>query len=401
VLGTAGELHLERCLKDLRERFARCEIQVGEPIVPYREGIVDRPSVSGDVAVGPRGTTDVSVSGKGGTIKIRLRVRPMPVSVMDFLTSNSAAVKKLVAEQQQQRDVSDDNETLHTAGDTTTGRDMTSDELRSGLREAFAEVSSWNADDFVNHIIAFGPRRLGPNVLLDSTPNHQLAKSVFKAGHQHNISTSGSIGDKIIQAFQLATQQGPLCHEPTQGISVSIHSLSYEAPETHFDLPSLTPPLLKALRTAIHSAFHEYSPRIYLATVLCTISVPETHLGRVYDVLARCRAHILSEVLSERTNLYSISSLLALRESFGFADEIRKRTSGAASVEISFRGFENLEDEDPYWVPRTEEELEDLGDTADRENRARALVDEVRRRKGMLVAGKKGLDGEKERNLKR
>ena len=34
VLLTAGELHLERCLVDLKERFARCEIQAGEPIVP-------------------------------------------------------------------------------------------------------------------------------------------------------------------------------------------------------------------------------------------------------------------------------------------------------------------------------------------------------------------------------
>ncbi|KAJ2340482.1 Cytoplasmic GTPase/eEF2-like protein (ribosomal biogenesis), partial [Coemansia sp. RSA 2618] len=32
VLVTAGELHLERCLKDLRERFAQCEIHVSEPI---------------------------------------------------------------------------------------------------------------------------------------------------------------------------------------------------------------------------------------------------------------------------------------------------------------------------------------------------------------------------------
>ncbi len=40
VLLTAGELHLERCLTDLKERFARCDIQAGAPIVPYRETIV-------------------------------------------------------------------------------------------------------------------------------------------------------------------------------------------------------------------------------------------------------------------------------------------------------------------------------------------------------------------------
>ncbi len=37
VILTAGELHLERCLKDLRERFARVEIQASAPIVPFRE----------------------------------------------------------------------------------------------------------------------------------------------------------------------------------------------------------------------------------------------------------------------------------------------------------------------------------------------------------------------------
>ncbi|KAJ2839941.1 Cytoplasmic GTPase/eEF2-like protein (ribosomal biogenesis), partial [Coemansia erecta] len=55
VLVTAGELHLERCLKDLRERFAKCEIHVSEPIVPYREGIV-RQSGQPNVSLGEIGS---------------------------------------------------------------------------------------------------------------------------------------------------------------------------------------------------------------------------------------------------------------------------------------------------------------------------------------------------------
>lgn len=43
VVLTAGELHLERCLKDLRERFARVEIQSSKPIVPFRETAVKIP----------------------------------------------------------------------------------------------------------------------------------------------------------------------------------------------------------------------------------------------------------------------------------------------------------------------------------------------------------------------
>lgn len=40
VIMGAGELHLERCLKDLRERFAKIAIHVSPPIVPFRESIV-------------------------------------------------------------------------------------------------------------------------------------------------------------------------------------------------------------------------------------------------------------------------------------------------------------------------------------------------------------------------
>ena len=57
VILTAGELHLEvcsfaagisyditkilqRCLKDLRERFAKIDIQASKPIVPFRETAV-------------------------------------------------------------------------------------------------------------------------------------------------------------------------------------------------------------------------------------------------------------------------------------------------------------------------------------------------------------------------
>ena len=45
-----------------------------------------------------------------------------------------------------------------------------------------------------------------------------------------------------------------------------------------------------------------------------------------------------------------------------------------------FYGYETL-DQDPFWVPTTEEELEDLGEKADRENVAKKYMDSVRQRK--------------------
>jgi ribosome assembly protein 1 len=58
-------------------------------------------------------------------------------------------------------------------------------------------------------------------------------------------------------------------------------------------------------------------------------------------------------------------------------------------------------DIDPFWVPTTEEELEDLGEKADRENVAKVYVDGVRERKGLFVDRKIVEFAEKQRTLKR
>lgn len=58
-------------------------------------------------------------------------------------------------------------------------------------------------------------------------------------------------------------------------------------------------------------------------------------------------------------------------------------------------------DEDPFWVPFTDDELEDLGEVADRENVAKKFMDAVRKRKGLMVMGGKREGGEKGRTLKK
>jgi ribosome assembly protein 1 len=127
----------------------------------------------------------------------------------------------------------------------------------------------------------------------------------------------------------------------------------------------------------------------------------EEVLGRVYDVLGRRRGRVLSDMLKEGTPFYTILSVLPVAESFGFSDEIRKRTSGSASPQLVFHGYEIL-DEDPFWVPFTEDDLEDLGELADKENVAKRYMDSVRKRKGLMVSGRKLVkDAEKQKTLKR
>lgn len=241
--------------------------------------------------------------------------------------------------------------------------------------------------------------------------------------------TARDFSDKISYAFQLATAQGPLCSEPIQGIAVFLEEVTVTAPSdeessSREKLGRLTGEVIKTVRDSIRQGFLDWSPRLLLAMYSCEIqassmatfkfivfflddsmlivSLPLAEvLGRVYGVITRRRGRILSESLKEGTPFFTILSLLPVAESFGFSDEIRKRTSGAASPQLIFQGFEML-DEDPFWVPFTEDELEDLGELADKENVAKRYMDSVRVRKGLAVKGRKLVkDAEKQKTLKR
>ena len=186
VILTAGELHLERCLKDLRERFAKCEIQAGEPIVPYRETIVSStemsPPKNKDL---PRGTVVGVTTSK--QITVRLRVKPLPDAVTEFLLKNAGAIRRLYSERKKQEEskkgTAADNENIDEQAEVDeiqvadTGL-LSLLDFREKLRSTFADVKGQGHDwaDVVEKIAAFGPRRTGPNLLIDATQEETCQK---------------------------------------------------------------------------------------------------------------------------------------------------------------------------------------------------------------------------------
>ncbi|KAF2112955.1 P-loop containing nucleoside triphosphate hydrolase protein [Lophiotrema nucula] len=430
VILTAGELHLERCLKDLRERFAKCEIQAGEPSVPYRESIVSATEMSPPKDPNlPRGTVVANTASKH--VSIRLRVRPLPPSVNEFLNRNQGAIKRLYAERRAEEErhktgadtpPEGDQDGMEEAEQLDTGKTLTLAEFKSELKAAFDEVKGqkevWG--DVIDKITAFGPRRVGPNILVDATGNSICERALRETPSPGPDSTQATeerklsahaFTDKIAYAFQLSTAQGPLCAEPVQGIAVFLEEVNIAIPPEEEAAPDrmgrLTGEIIKTTRDSIRQGFLDWSPRILLAMYSCEIQASTDVLGRVYAVITRRNGKILSETLSSTSSAsttgnqtFTISALLPVAESFGFSDEIRKRSSGSASPQLRFMGFEML-DQDPFWVPFTEDELEDLGELADKENVARRYVDKVRRRKGLLVKEVLVRDAEKQKNLKR
>ncbi|KAK4146141.1 ribosome assembly protein 1 [Dichotomopilus funicola] len=452
VLLTAGELHLERCLTDLRERFAGCEIQRGAPIVPYRETIARaeemRPPVNKELG---RGVVVGVTSSK--QVNITVRVRPLPRDVTDFLSRNAGGIKRLYSDrkggeegksegspssgvetpvengetnEEEDEDV-EDEEGLPTASKTLSPEEL-SKQLQAQLDSEKDRLDSWKG--IVDRIVSFGPRRTGPNLLIDATKGQFLPKAFSNSSSNHpdnNIATtrpsaneslnSNHFSDKITYAFQLATHQGPLCNEPVQGIAVFIEDVSVvssapsaegssgggdeETVSARDNLGRLTGEVIKTVQQSIHKALLDWSPRLMLAMYSCEIQASTEVLGRVYDVLTRRRGRVQSEAMNEGTPFFTITALIPVAESFGFADDLRKRTSGAAQPQLRFAGFEVL-DEDPFWVPFTEDDLEDLGEFGDKENVAKRYMDGVRRRKGLLVEGRNvATDAQKQKTLKR
>ena len=183
VILTAGELHLERCLNDLRERFAKCDIQAGASIVPYRESIISASEMNPPKHKElPRGTVATNEPNK--LLGLRLRVMPLPQAATEFLAQNSSLAKDLYEERSAEEDaaaLNDDVSGAFTSGEQSQGFSQGQahtvralEKLRDGLRQAFSSSrgnrETWR--DVTDNIVALGPRRVGPNILVDSTPDN-------------------------------------------------------------------------------------------------------------------------------------------------------------------------------------------------------------------------------------
>ncbi|KAF8630859.1 hypothetical protein AX17_005218 [Amanita inopinata Kibby_2008] len=431
VIFTAGELHLERCLKDLRERFARVELQASKPIVPFRETAIKAADMAPTKTPNaPRGT--IRGVSSHNVVNFSIRATPLPRVILDFILDSISVLKSLqrerrVKELKIQSDDQDQEETeqeeefnqesFDIQGDFHRKPTVKPEQFWDTLRQKCKEVGTeW--EEIIDRIWAFGPHRAGGCILVDArkggTPNslrRRLEK--IRAGGAADVIDGDSEAERAIRefdnhietGFQLATFQGPLCAEPVEGMAyfvetVDVDKESLETQMRENRIAQVTGSVISAVRDACRNGLLDWSPRLMLAMYTCDIQASTDVLGKVYAVIAKRRGRIVAEEMKEGTSFFNVTALLPVVESFGFADDIRKRTSGAASPQLIFSGYELL-DLDPFWVPTTEEELEDLGEKADRSNIAKGYMDAVRDRKGMFVDRKIVEFAEKQRTLKR
>ncbi|KAI3517066.1 hypothetical protein L1887_16273 [Cichorium endivia] len=434
VLAAAGEVHLERCIKDLKERFAKVNLEISPPLVSFRETIEGELSNPFEKLKSLTGNSNyIERVTPNGRCTVRVHILKLPDALTKLLDESSDLLEDIIAGKSIQ---------VKTIGGQDDENPVES--LRKRILDAIeSEVTDGNAEKYkllwenlLKRIWALGPRQVGPNMLLlPETTTKETGPSVIirsspyvserlgfinsneleleinsSSTNQQLVQESESLRSSVLSGFQVATSAGPLCDEPMWGlafvIEASISPFESETEAIHQQSQSdqygvFSGQVMTAVKEACKAALLQRNPRIVEGMYFCELNTPTEYLGPMYAVLARRRARILKEEMQEGSPLFTVHAYVPVAESFGFADELRRWTSGASSALLVLSHWEALP-EDPFFVPKTEEEKEEFGDGSSvLQNTARKLIDGVRRRKGLPVEEKVVQHATKQRTLAR
>lgn len=435
VLAAAGEVHLERCIKDLKERFAKVSLEVSPPLVSYRETIEGEASnMLDNLKSSTRSSDYVEKMTPNGRCVVRVQVMKLPSALTMVLDKSTDLLGDIIGGklgqsasnlETERSNIVQDESPIEALKKRIMGA-VESDILSLSKKDKDrAENYKLKWQKFLKRIWALGPRQVGPNILFtpdSKSLNNDSSALVLGSPHVSErlglVECSGngempadtsseelsalyreaeSLQNSVVSGFQLATAAGPLCDEPMWGLAFVVEACINPLAEKLDDSESnqqseqyaiFTGQVMTAVKDACRSAVLQKKPRLVEAMYFCELNTPPEYLGSMYAVLNQKRAQVLNEEMQEGFALFSVQAYVPVSESFGFAEDLRRKTAGAASALLVLSHWEELS-EDPFFVPKTEEEIEEFGDGSSvLPNTARKLIDAVRRRKGLPVEEK-------------
>ena len=175
VLNTAGKIHLERCLEDLKLRYAKVDVNVSEPIVSFRETVIPPPKVDMVNEVINMKSEEASLETWTANRQccFEIDAKPLPEKVTILLEKNVELIKLLdqylnrsAKDNKELQGVSDIGRLSLEAVALTEKKQKAVETFKNKLRDAFIEAG-WG--DVLDKIWSFGPRKCGPNILLNET----------------------------------------------------------------------------------------------------------------------------------------------------------------------------------------------------------------------------------------
>jgi len=384
LLVTAGEVHLQRCLADLTQEYAGCQVTVSEPIVPFRETVVQPPETDMvNEAIQEEKVEEelVVMETPNKQCLVKVRAVPLPTSLARLLEDQSDLLRAMDRQKGQL--------TSNTIEEVDKLRKQVVKLLESDERLAGTGDKIWS----------LGPKRSGPNMLINMTdfsssgvwPDSQVVRD--------NTDTRTDMESSLVQGFQLATLAGPLCEEQMMGVAFLVEGWEVkEDKDGESGWGPLSGQIVSTMKDCCRKAFLAKPVRLMTAMYVCNIAVKAEVLGKMFNVLHRRRGQVVKEELIEGSSTFTVTAHIPVIESMNFGAELRKQTSGMAMPQLVFSHWEVV-DIDPWWEPNTEEELLHFGDKADSENPALRYMNDIRKRKGLKIDEKLVEFAEKQRTL--
>uniref|UniRef100_A0A336K5Y5 Ribosome assembly protein 1 n=1 Tax=Culicoides sonorensis TaxID=179676 RepID=A0A336K5Y5_CULSO len=384
ILLTLGEVHLERCIKDLEDTFSKIPIQISKPIVPFRETIVQCLPSEASPSVKPKTRDELTVEMQTANkiCEVKIRAVPMTASVAKLLEENTDIIMAL---------------------QTKCSIDIVQDQKLEKFKQSLLdELFNKGVDiPFVSlqQIWSFAPNKVPTNILINCSDYKNT--SPFRIKTEEEIDKRSKYDRAFINGFQLATQSGPICEETMYGVCFIIENWEIFESDTdpkNTNYGPISGQIISVIKEACKKSFQMHPQRLVIPMYTCTITVDVNVLNKLYAVIGKRHGEIISADLVEGSGQFSVKAYLPVIESFNFAKQIRTETSGLAMPQLVFSHWQVLE-MDPYWVPSTKDEIEQYGDKADSVNVAWLYMNLVRERKGLQVEKKVVTHAEKQRTL--
>jgi len=207
VIAGCGELHVEICLKDLREEYAQCDFIMSDPVVSYRETVTD--------------TSSQTCLAKSPNKHNRLYVVAEPMI----------------------------DELCQSIEDGKTGPKADPKERSKILREKF----DWSEEN-ARKIWCYGPETEGANVVVDSTTAIQYLLE---------------IKEHVNSAFQWCTKEGPLCEENMRGIRFNLMDVTLHTDAIHRGAGQIMPPTRRVCFASEMTAKPSMMEPVFLVEITC------------------------------------------------------------------------------------------------------------------------------------
>jgi len=207
IVAGAGELHLEICLKDLEEDHACIPIKISDPVVTYRETVVDV-------------STQICLS-KSPNKHNRLYMTAvnMPDGLAEDIEKNEITPRQ---------------------------------EFKARAR-FLNEKYDYDVTE-ARKLWAFGPEGTGPNLLIDVTKGVQYLNE---------------IKDSVVAGFQWATKEGPLSDENVRGVRFNLHDVTLHADAIHRGGGQIIPTARRCAYACMLTASPRYLEPVYLVEIQC------------------------------------------------------------------------------------------------------------------------------------